>query len=47
MRGETLGDASTASLADAGVRVDDSALASIAVLLEDLERRGVLLGAVA
>jgi hypothetical protein len=45
MRGEPLGAASTGSLADVGLAVDDTALAEIAVLLDDLELRGALLGA--
>lgn len=44
MRNEPLGVASSASCTDVGLAVNDAALADIAVLLDDLERRGALLG---
>lgn len=44
MQGQCLGDAAKSGCASAGVALDDGALATIAVLLDDLEERGVFIG---
>jgi hypothetical protein len=44
MNGATLGDGCKSSCAAVGLAADDAALADIARLLDDLERRGLLLG---
>lgn len=45
MQGHCLQDAATSGCRSVGVSLDDAALATIAVLLDDLERRGVFIGA--
>jgi hypothetical protein len=44
MNGATLGDACKTSCLALGVAMNDAALEDIARLLDDLQRRGVLLG---
>jgi hypothetical protein len=45
MQGQCLRDAATSGCVSVGVALDDAALATIAVLLDDLEQRGVFIGA--
>lgn len=45
MQGECLREAATSGCASVGISLDDDALATIAVLLDDLEQRSVFVGA--
>lgn len=45
MQGQCLRDAAVSACTTVGVALDDAALATIAVLLDDLEQRGVFIGA--